>query len=99
MKELGLEPNLGTMNAMLDSFSMIGNPRQAKNMALSTMSEFKRIGIEPSLASYFFLLTLFCKESKLSSTIVAQPKFKILLLISNFHLLQRDQSVLYWSIF
>ncbi len=64
MKEIGLQPTLGTLNAMLESFSMIGNARHAKTMSLSAMTEFRNIGVEPSLGSYYHLLMTFCKESK-----------------------------------
>lgn len=63
MKEHGVEPNLGTFNAILETLSAIGNIKQAKTLCLQTFSEFKKLGIEPSLASYYFLLITFCKDS------------------------------------
>jgi pentatricopeptide repeat domain-containing protein 3 len=63
MDESGVAPNLGTLNAVLECLSMLGNPRVAKGLVLTTLSEFKKMGIEPSLGSYFFVLNAFCKES------------------------------------
>jgi len=64
MDEKGVRPNLGTLNAVLENLTSLGNPKQAKMIMLSTLSEFKKLGIEPSLASYQFILSAFCKESK-----------------------------------
>lgn len=63
MKEHGVNPNLGTLNAILETLSTMGNIKQAKHLCLQTLSEFRRLGIEPSLASYYYLLTTFCKDS------------------------------------
>jgi hypothetical protein len=36
----------------------------AREKALKLMSDFKSIGVNPSLGTYFFLLKIFCRESK-----------------------------------
>jgi pentatricopeptide repeat domain-containing protein 3 len=61
MKNSKVDPNLGTMNACLDTISMMGG-RQHNEYCLKILTEFKRIGIEPSLASWYFVLRTFCKE-------------------------------------
>ncbi|XP_067012701.1 small ribosomal subunit protein mS39 [Anabrus simplex] len=57
----GLKPNLGTLNAALEVISTM-NQRQAKQYSLRILAEFRKIGIEPSLATYYYLLITFCKE-------------------------------------
>lgn len=61
MKNMKVEPNLGTLNACLSTISVMGG-RMSRDYALKILSEFKQIGIEPSLASWFFVLQTFCKE-------------------------------------
>lgn len=64
MKTAQLKPNLGTLNAILGALSTMGVARVYKQHALNTLSEFKQLGIEPSLASWYYILITFCKESK-----------------------------------
>jgi pentatricopeptide repeat domain-containing protein 3 len=61
MKNAAVEPNLGTLNACLGTISMMGgkNPR---DYALTMLAEFKAAGIEPSLASWTYVLQTFCKD-------------------------------------
>lgn len=61
MKNAHVNPNLGTLNACLNTTSMMGgkNPR---DYALSILAEFKNIGVEPSLASWHYVLQTFCKD-------------------------------------
>jgi pentatricopeptide repeat domain-containing protein 3 len=61
MKEKGISPNLGTLNSCLNSISEMGT-KNAKDYAIQIMTEFKNIGIEPSLASYYHILHTFCKD-------------------------------------
>lgn len=61
MKNMNVDPNLGTLNACLNTISTMGG-RMPKEYAVKILSEFKRIGIEPSLASWYFVLRTFCKE-------------------------------------
>lgn len=62
MNEAGLKPTLHTMNAVLQALSTMGGGKMAKDNALKTLREFKDLGIEPSLGSYYYLLITFCKE-------------------------------------
>lgn len=62
ISEEQIMPNLATLNAVLESLSSMPTFRQAKKNALSAIAEFKTLGIEPSLASYFHVLNIFCTE-------------------------------------
>lgn len=62
MKEQDISPNLGTLNSMLQSISLLGSSRLARDCALKTLSEFKKLGITPSLASWYYILATFCKQ-------------------------------------
>lgn len=62
MSKQGLVPNVGTLNAVLEVISSMSSQKIAKTYALQILSEFTRINIEPSLASYYYLLMIFCKE-------------------------------------
>ncbi|XP_018570454.1 protein PTCD3 homolog, mitochondrial [Anoplophora glabripennis] len=70
MNNAGLRPNLGTLNAVLQALSTMGGGKIAKDNALKTLREFKDLGIEPSLASYYYVLITFCKERGPKSTIL-----------------------------
>lgn len=61
MKEKGINPNLGTLNACLNSISEMGT-KNAKDYSIQIMTEFKNIGIEPSLGSYYHILQTFCRD-------------------------------------
>lgn len=55
-------PNLETLNAVLFTISSTGTYKFAKQNALKTLSEFKNLNIVPSLASWYYLLIIFCRE-------------------------------------
>lgn len=61
MKNMQIDPNLGTMNACLNTISMMGG-RSPKDYALKILSEFKALGVEPCLATWFHVLQTFCKD-------------------------------------
>ena len=62
MSKQGLRPNIGTLNSSLESVSFLGNKRLAKQASLQLLSEFNQLGVKPSLGTYYFLLTCFCKD-------------------------------------
>ncbi|XP_050084303.1 protein PTCD3 homolog, mitochondrial [Anopheles aquasalis] len=62
MKQQGLRPNLGTLNGVLQTITTIGGYNHPRTYALKTLAEFKQLGIEPSLASWYYLLVIFCRE-------------------------------------
>lgn len=61
MNDKNVNPNLGTLNACLSSISAMGG-FQPKEYTLKILSEFKAIGVEPSLATWYFVLQVFCRE-------------------------------------
>lgn len=61
MKSLNVDPNLGTLNACLSIIQHMGY-RHAKDHALRVLSEFKKVGVEPSLGSWYFILSIFCRD-------------------------------------
>jgi pentatricopeptide repeat domain-containing protein 3 len=61
MKERKVDPNLSTMNSCLYTISNMGT-RNARDYATQILSEFKSIGIEPSLGSYAYVLQTFCRD-------------------------------------
>lgn len=61
MKNMQVDPNLGTMNSCLHTISMMGG-RNPKDYALKILSEFKALGVEPSLGTWFHVLQTFCKD-------------------------------------
>ncbi|KAL5286782.1 PTCD3 family protein [Megaselia abdita] len=62
MKERQLRPDIGTLNAALKTISTIGHHKLCRTGAIKVLSEFKAIGIEPSLGSYCYVLNIFCRE-------------------------------------
>lgn len=70
MNEQKITPNLITLNNSLGSVTSIGN-RQVRNWALSLLAEFRRFPhIEPSLATWYFLLVIFCRDNGPTSHIL-----------------------------
>ncbi|KAK8756840.1 hypothetical protein V5799_000452, partial [Amblyomma americanum] len=65
-----LKPNITTMNTALEIVSRFGASPAARKYALQVFSEMKHLGIEPSLASYYYLLVIFCKTRGSPSTIL-----------------------------
>jgi len=62
MSVTNTRPNLGTLNEILDVLTRLGIWKNARNMALRTVSEMKKLGVEPSLGSYSCLLTIFIND-------------------------------------
>jgi len=73
MNEAGIIPNIGTLNAAMESTCVTGNPKEAKKHALQVLSEFKSIGIEPSLGTYVHIMNLFCRERKYKIKLINKP--------------------------
>ncbi|XP_076332444.1 small ribosomal subunit protein mS39 [Tachypleus tridentatus] len=70
MKRESLLPNIGTFNAVLEVLSKFGLWHSAKPLALKVIAEMKQLNIEPSLGSYYYLLTIFCRNSGPTSSIL-----------------------------
>ncbi|KAL1491584.1 hypothetical protein ABEB36_012159 [Hypothenemus hampei] len=62
MKATGLKPNLETLNSVLYTLSNMGGSKIVKDFAVKTLREFKNLGIEPSLGTWYYLLIIFCKD-------------------------------------
>lgn len=62
MKQQQLKPNLGTLNSLLECISTFGNYKLARTSALQVLSEFKKLGVNPSLGTYYYVLIIFCRE-------------------------------------
>ncbi|XP_044748174.1 protein PTCD3 homolog, mitochondrial [Coccinella septempunctata] len=85
MHEKKIKPNLGTLNAVLYCLSLMGI-KFSRESALKVLSEFKNLGIEPSLASWNFILQIFYKDNAPLSSIM----FDIMREIENKQLEIRD---------
>ncbi|XP_033254037.1 protein PTCD3 homolog, mitochondrial-like [Drosophila miranda] len=62
MSEQKLRPNLGTLNAIIQCISTFGNFKLARTSALKILPEFKQLGVNRSLGTYYYLLIIFCRE-------------------------------------
>lgn len=62
MKMAKLKPNLNTLNAVLAALSMMGGSALSRQNIKRTLAEFSQLGIEPSLASWYYILITFYKE-------------------------------------
>lgn len=63
-------PNIGTLNSALKSLATFTNQLIAKEFSLSLIADFKSINVQPSLASYYYLLLIFCRQSKYMATLL-----------------------------
>ncbi|XP_028132318.2 protein PTCD3 homolog, mitochondrial [Diabrotica virgifera virgifera] len=70
MNRAGVKPNLGTMNAILHSLSTMGRGKSVREYALQVLAEFRGLGVEPSLGSWYYVLITYCKERGPISTIL-----------------------------
>lgn len=59
MNKNNIKPNVLTLNACLKTAASFSYFSLAKDLALSLYAEFTRIGVKPSLASYYYLLKIF----------------------------------------
>lgn len=64
MNKMSVKPDLYTLNATLYALSTMGSSKATKDMVMNVLKEFKSIGIEPSLGSWYYVLITFCKERK-----------------------------------
>ncbi|XP_018331049.1 protein PTCD3 homolog, mitochondrial [Agrilus planipennis] len=86
MSKAKLKPNLGTLNAVLRVLSTMGGGKLVKENVLKTLAEFKNLGVEPSLASWYYVLIAFCKDRGPKSGVL----FEILKEIENKEFTARD---------
>lgn len=70
MNERQVTPNLITLNNSLATVSSVMN-RQTRDWALSLLAEFRRFPhIQPSLATWYFMLVIFCRDNGPTSHIL-----------------------------
>ena len=58
-----VRPTVLTLNACLETVSSIAINRLAREVTSKLLAEFRAAGIAPSLATYFHVLRIFCRES------------------------------------
>lgn len=63
MNSLNVPMNLGTLNSILNVLTTMGIKQEIQKYALKTIAEAKQFNIEPCLASYYYLLQIFCSDS------------------------------------
>lgn len=57
-----VKPNITTLNIVLELVSSIFGWKDARQMSMSILVEFKNLGIRPSLASWYHILNIFYRE-------------------------------------
>ncbi|XP_063853262.1 small ribosomal subunit protein mS39-like [Scylla paramamosain] len=62
MAERDVQPDLGTLNATLEALAQVSGWRQARDLSLKVLMEFHQLGIKPSLATYYYLLLIHCRD-------------------------------------
>ncbi|KAF0294157.1 Protein PTCD3, mitochondrial [Amphibalanus amphitrite] len=58
----GVRPNTSTLTAVMHAVQMLGSWRNARETALAAWRELRAIGVRPSLASYYCLLSVFYRD-------------------------------------
>ncbi|XP_046430960.1 protein PTCD3 homolog, mitochondrial [Neodiprion fabricii] len=61
MSRNNVRPDIGTLNAALQLSTLLKCPEPGRSVALSIYKEMTNAGVEPSLGTYFYLLTIFCR--------------------------------------
>lgn len=70
MNESKIKPNIQTLNTLLGNIAIGGLYAILREHSLSVLSEFKNIGIEPNLGTWYLILKIFCKEQTPTSHIL-----------------------------
>ena len=58
----GLKPDIGTFNSALKAVSAMSHRKTSMDLVRSLFTDFKKMGIKPSLASYYYALIAFCND-------------------------------------
>ncbi|RZF47261.1 hypothetical protein LSTR_LSTR004970 [Laodelphax striatellus] len=66
-----VQPNVGTLNSVMESLAGMANNPASRETAIRIMADFKNINIKPSLATYYHLLKLFCRDKSRPNSILA----------------------------
>ncbi|XP_055837549.1 protein PTCD3 homolog, mitochondrial [Episyrphus balteatus] len=70
MNQQELKPDLGTLNALLQTVGTFGNFKLIRGSTLKVLSTFKKLGVEPSLATYYYVLNNFCRDRSPTSHVI-----------------------------
>ena len=70
MTKANVVPNLITFNSVLEVLSKSTNSKFSRQCACRIMAEMKRLGIKPSLGTYYLLLSIFGSSKEGSSSIL-----------------------------
>ena len=62
MSSEGLRPDTSTLTAVMHALHTLGAWRHCREKALAAWREFRRLGVQPSLASYYCLLSVFYRD-------------------------------------
>lgn len=66
LNQNGLKPNLRTLNAIMEILSACKSDRLCRAYMSRFLAEFKQLGIEPSLGTYYSLLIALYREGLLT---------------------------------
>ncbi|KAK0076656.1 hypothetical protein PV325_005049 [Microctonus aethiopoides] len=72
MESANIQPNTGTMNAALKVAASIYQAPIAQDICRSLFTEFKRVGIRPSLTSYYYALIIFYRKGEQISALLEE---------------------------
>ena len=61
-----LRPDTSTLTAVMHAIQTFGAWRQSREKALAAWREFRRLGVQPSLASYYCLISVFYRDREWS---------------------------------
>lgn len=78
MNDASVPMSLYTLNSILSVLTTMAATPESNKYALKTIAEAKKFNIEPCLASYYYLLQIFCSDSMLK---ILSPKYDISFII------------------
>lgn len=84
MNSLNVPMNLLTLNSVLNVLTTMGSKQEIQKYALKTIAEAKQFNIEPCLASYYYLLQIFCSDSTLKTFKLTKYNIFFLFIANNF---------------
>lgn len=70
INERQLKPNVNTLNCVLYALNGNGPFELLRRYTLQTLAEFKNVGVEPSLGSWYLVLKIFCRDNAPTSGIL-----------------------------
>lgn len=92
MNKLGVPMNLYTLNSVLNVLTTMAASQESKKYALKIIAEAKQFDIEPCLASYYYLLKIFCSDSMFK--IFEFTNIIVLFIVIIFNFLERNRSTI-----